>query len=113
MKFIIRCAGIFFPIMAWAESGYIASDVEIIAVAHTGANAKTFTLRTANGTGICSGQNITFPLSAAGNSGNDEAIHNRAFSVALTALSIGSRVSIFSYEDSTVCNRAAYIEIFR
>jgi hypothetical protein len=113
---MIKYLLIFFALMSaslWAAEGYIAQSVEIISVANTAANGMSFTVKTAGGTGLCSGESITFPLSNAGNAGNNEGIHNRAYSAALTSLVTGKAVSIYSYENSSVCNRAAYIEIFR
>ncbi|MFS1525932.1 DUF5992 family protein [Microbulbifer sp. 2304DJ12-6] len=110
-KLLLVCT--LFSMEVLASSGYIANGVEIISVANTGANAKSFTVKTTNGSGLCSGETITFPLSLAGNAGNNEGIHNRAYSAALMALSTGKLVSIFSYDDASVCNRAAYIEIFK
>ncbi|MDP5210106.1 DUF5992 family protein [Microbulbifer sp. 2205BS26-8] len=102
-----------FSMKALASSGYIALEVEITSVANTGANAKSFTVKTANGSGLCSGETITFPLALSGNDGHNEGIHNRAYSAALMALSTGKLVSIFSYDDASFCNRAAYIEVFK
>ncbi|WP_444886552.1 DUF5992 family protein [Microbulbifer sp. JMSA008] len=106
-------AGALVSMNVMASPGYIAKNVKIVSVANTGANAMTFTVRTANGTGICSGESITFPLSIAGNAGNNEGIHNRAYSAALMALASEKKVSIYSYEDSSICSKAAYIEVFK
>ncbi|WP_444894448.1 DUF5992 family protein [Microbulbifer sp. TRSA001] len=108
---LLFCA--LFSVNGWASGGYIAQSVEITAVANTAANGMSFTVKTANGNGLCNGESITFPLSVAGNAGNNEEIHSRAYAAALTALTTGKKVSIYSYEDSSVCNRAAFIEIFQ
>ena len=114
MKIIIlSLLGFFFSSTLLASGGYIAQNVELTSVANTAANGASFTVKTANGSGPCSGQSITFRLSDAGNNGHDEGIHNRAYSTALTALTAGKVVSIYSYADSSVCNRAAYIQIFQ
>ncbi|MBB5212006.1 DUF5992 family protein [Microbulbifer hydrolyticus] len=100
---------------ALAEKGWIATSVEVVEITNTGSNGKNFTVKVSGGDNNypCENGQITFPLANAGNTGNDIHIHNRAFSMALTALTTGSKVSIFSYEDNSVCNRAAHIKIVK
>ena len=104
-----------YPCYATADSGWIATNVEVVEVTNTSGNGKSFTIRVEGGDGNhpCEDGQITFPLVAAGNAGNDPEIHARAFSIALTALSTGNGVSIFSYEDNLACNRAAHIKLVK
>ncbi|WP_444891730.1 DUF5992 family protein [Microbulbifer sp. DLAB2-AA] len=78
-----HCDGVFRNVLA--APGYIAQDIEIVSVANMDVNVTSFTLKTANATGIWSGESITFPLSITGDAGNNESIHQHAYSRALMA----------------------------
>lgn len=98
-----------------AAAGWIATNVEIDAVTNTRVNGQNFqiTVSAGDGSNVCEGSDIWFPLSDAGTSGNDKDILERAFSIALTALTTGKKVSIYTYDDNTSCGRAAYIKIIK
>lgn len=95
---------------------WVAEDILIDSVSSTAANQDifeiTFTDSTSNS--LCSSGNsgfdiVAFPVSAAGSPN----IHERSFSVAMTALTMGLKVNIYSYSTSGVCWEASYIEIVR
>ena len=100
---------------ALAEPGWIATSVEVVEMTNTASNGKSFTIKVTGGDNNypCEEGQISFPLGSAGNAGNDVDIHNRAFSIAITALTTGNKISVFSYEDDSVCNRAAHIRIIK
>ncbi|MGH1487639.1 MAG: DUF5992 family protein [Cellvibrionaceae bacterium] len=88
----------------------LASGVKITMIGNTPDGSKSFFIRTSGGSGPCTnGTVIVFPLSLS----QDEATHNRAFSLALTAYTTGStkvKISTFTNGDSN-CRRAAYIDL--
>ncbi|GAB2504026.1 DUF5992 family protein [Microbulbifer agarilyticus] len=96
-----------------AQGGWLATSVNVTTVTNTSANGKSFAIVVTGGNGDkpCEDGQITFPLAYAGNGGNDTDIHTRAFSLAITALTTGNKISVHSYEDATNCNRAAYIAL--
>ena len=98
---------------ASAESAYLATSVNIIAISNTAANGKSFGVVVANGNDDkpCENTTINFPLSAAGNAGNDENIHNRAFSLAMLAYTSNKKVTIVTYHDNGTCSGASYIQL--
>jgi len=90
---------------------YIAINAEITQVFNTHSNSPSFGIVVAGGTGACSGKQITFPISAAGDIKDGKSnIHLRAYSTALTALTTGFKVDIYNYSGSD-CNNAAFIRI--
>jgi hypothetical protein len=90
---------------------YIAIGAEVTQVFNTNGNTASFGIVVAGGTGACSGKQITFPISAAGDIKDGKSdIHLRAYSTALTALTTGLKVDIHNYSGSD-CNNAAFIRI--
>ncbi|WP_444946307.1 DUF5992 family protein [Microbulbifer sp. VTAC004] len=100
-----------FSTPSFAEGRWLATSVNVVAITNTAANGKSFNVTVANGDGnyACEDTTISFPLSVAGNNGNDENIHNRAFSMAMVAFTTGKKVNIYTYEDVETCSHAAYI----
>ena len=115
MKRILLIVAIAISSEVLAGSGYIATSVEVDEVTNTASNGKSFSIKVSGGDGShpCEDTVITFPLSKAGNSGNDTDIHTRAFSLAITALTAGKKISVVNYEDDTSCNGAAYIKLLK
>ena len=92
----------------------LASRINIVGITNTASNEMRFSVIVANGDGShdCEDGAIVFPLSAAGvDGGNNERIHDRAFTLAMLAYTSGRKVDIFTYEDAQTCSRAAYIEL--
>ncbi|WP_444933509.1 DUF5992 family protein [Microbulbifer sp. JTAC008] len=115
MKKIIATSLMALSMQAVADKGWIATDVEVTAVTNTNSNGQSFSVVVTDGDGNypCEDTTIGFPLGAAGKEGGDEGIHNRAFSLAITALTAGKRVSIYSYSDNSICSGAAHIKLLK
>ena len=115
IQFAALTIAFLFANTALAEQGWIATSVEVTEITNTASNGKSFTIKVTGGDNNypCEDGQISFPLGSAGNAGNDTDIHNRAFSIAITALTTGNKISVFSYEDDSVCNRAAHIRIIK
>jgi len=95
--------------IAMAQGDYIAQDAKIVRVTNTAGNQDEFIINVVGGTGVCTGQAptmIKFKLASA----TSPEIFNRAFSMALMALSTGQKVSVYNYVD-TACDNAVYIGI--
>ncbi|UAB71656.1 hypothetical protein INR79_07095 [Vibrio sp. SCSIO 43132] len=89
-----------------ALSGDIVTNGVITEVRNTGNNMDMFEIIVSNGTGPCSGKTIKFPRSDAAT----KEIHDRAFSMALTAFASDSKIRVHNYRDDT-CDHAVYITI--
>jgi len=89
------------------HAGFLIQGATVTLVANTSQNSNNFAIHTAGGTGPCaSATQIIFPLSAA----PSEAVHTKAYSTALTALTAGLKVSIYNYS-SDLCDGAVNISI--
>ena len=101
---------IFVPTKAHPAHGYIATDATIIKIGNTiySATSSAFFVVVSGGTGVCQGVSIVFNLSD-----TDAETQQRAYAAALAAFASGAKVSIYSWEDSSVCDRAAYIELHK
>ncbi|USH04093.1 DUF5992 family protein [Grimontia kaedaensis] len=84
-----------------ANAGWIAEQAKVVAVESTSGNNDTFTAIVRGGSGPCvsdsSDKLIFFPRSEASTS----EIHNRTYSMMLTALACGAKVSIYNYADDS------------
>ena len=90
-----------------AAGSYLVTDGTIDGIANTSNNQASFAVRVSGGSNnLCDGTYIVFPEA---DSPNKES-HARAYATALTALTAGLPVRVYSYIDSS-CGRAAYIEI--
>lgn len=100
-----------------AFSAYTAltTGATISEIASNTGNGQNFFITVTGGTGPCTGTSptlIVFPLSNSGTSGNDENLHNRAFTLALTAYSIGHTIEVGGYEGQD-CQTASRIKIVK
>lgn len=104
-----------FSNVIFAEYAVLAEEATISEISNNTGNGPNFFIKAVGGTGLCTGAQptlIVFPLSAAGISGNDENLHNRAFSLALAAYASGSKVTVSGYEGSD-CQRASRIKLVK
>lgn len=104
MRIILAAILSLIAIETSAAGAYIVISGVVTSVANTGSNLDNFVVRTSGGTGTCTSS--TFPRDAV----PTQAVHDRAYAAALTALASGATVSIYNYEGLT-CDRAAYISI--
>lgn len=93
---------------ALASGVFIAKGATIKSIANTNGNADDFTIWLEGGTGSCANEAISFPRNATTSS----EVHNRAYSTALTAFSMGAKVTVHNYAGDD-CKNAAYIKIDR
>ena len=96
--------GLFFSVPAF--SGDILNSASISEVRNTSGNKDIFEIIVKGGCGLCANKTIQFPRSAAGS----KEIHDRAFSMALTAFTTGSKVRVHNYVNND-CRNASYITI--
>lgn len=89
-----------------AFAGQLVQSAKIVEVRNTAGNNDVFEVVLGGGAGPCAGKLVQFPRSAAGNA----EIHERAFAMALTALTTDATVRIHNYVDDT-CSKASYITI--
>ncbi|PCH61095.1 MAG: hypothetical protein COC04_06415 [Gammaproteobacteria bacterium] len=78
-------------------------------------NGENFFVKVTGGSGVCVGTGrtlVVFPLHNSGVSGGDKDLHNRAFSLALTAYTTGDTVEIGSYHGAD-CTAASRIKLVK
>ncbi|MCG9679190.1 DUF5992 family protein [Vibrio sp. Isolate24] len=93
---------------ALASGAFIAEGSTIESIANTYNNTDSFSISVKGGTGVCGNTTILFPRNATTSS----EVHNRAYSTALTAFSMGAKVKVYNYIGRD-CKNASYIEIVR
>jgi hypothetical protein len=89
-----------------ASAGYIVTGAKIIKIANTANNQDYFSVLISGGTGPCATMWVAFPQSAAAT----QKILDRAFALAMSAMTAGYVVSIYNYQSDS-CDKAAYIEV--
>ncbi|WP_353056635.1 MULTISPECIES: DUF5992 family protein [Vibrio] len=77
-------------------------------MANTSSNTDSFAVSVKGGTGVCGSTTRLFPRNATTSS----EVHRRAYSPALTAFSMGAKVTVHNYAGDD-CKNAAYIKIER
>jgi hypothetical protein len=106
MKAILLVCFLLLPSIAY--SGELVQNAKIVEVANTFNNAKQFYIVVKGGVGACANKRIVFPLSRTQSAES----YQRAFSLALTAFSTGSKVRVFSYESEVNhCSTANFISV--
>ena len=96
----------FLLIASSANADFIVQGGQVVSVSNTTGNTSQFRVGIAGGTGVCADTTLVFNEARAGN----KDIFKRGFAVALTALSTGRMVRVWSYEGDS-CFSPAYIEI--
>ena len=90
-----------------ANAGQLITASTITSVTNVGSNKDQFVIYFSGGTGVCTVNDyIVFPADAA----ISKEAHNRAYTLALTALTTGMKVVIHNYE-SAACDRASFIRV--
>lgn len=111
LLFVIFAPFFLAPLTSYAaEQGWLIKDAQISKLGNTiySATASAFFIEISGGTGLCAGNTIVFRLNE-----TDKESFQRAYSAALAAFSANFKVSIYSWADAGVCDRAAYIEIYK
>lgn len=90
----------------FSMAGDIVENARIIEVRNTAANEDIFEIIVQGGVGPCANKIIQFPLASA----KSKSVHDRAFSMALTAFNTGSKVRVHNYK-SNDCKAAVYITL--
>lgn len=88
---------------------YIATNASVLKVRNTASNTNTFEIVLEEGSTICNGQVIAFPHTKAAS----PEVHSRGYALALTALTTGMKIRVYSYTEVAPCRNAAYIELSR
>ncbi len=86
--------------------GRVLTGGRITAVTNTTGNTSVFTIKTIGGTGICANKGIKFSQS----SGKNEEVFKRAYAAALTAISAGLLVDVYTY-GTLNCTTPSWIRI--
>jgi hypothetical protein len=86
--------------------GMVLSDGLITSVTNTSGNGSHFSVGISGGAGVCAGRTLRFSQSSAGN----EEVFKRAYAAALTAISAGLLVDVYSYKSLT-CTSPSWIRI--
>ena len=89
-----------------ANADFIVQNGQVVRLSNTTGNTSQYKVGIAGGTGVCADTTIIINEARAG----DKDIFKRGFALALTALSTGLTVRVWSYEGDD-CFSAAYIEI--
>ena len=100
---------------AFSAYAVLTTGATISEIASNTGNGQNFFIKVTGGTGPCTGTSptlVVFPLSKAGASGNDENLHNRAFTLALTAYSVGDTIEVAGY-DGEDCQTASRIKVIK
>ena len=87
-------------------AGELIRDATVTEVNNNSSNGADFSIRTAGGTGICTGELIAFPEVKS----QSEASTNQAFSIALAAFMSQKKVRVHNYDDDH-CRGASFIAI--
>ena len=90
-----------------ASAGDIAAGGTITQIKNVTGNMTQWAIWITGGTGVCLGNWIVFPLSAA----PDADTHKRGYATALMATALGMRVKIHNYSGDD-CLNASYIEAY-
>lgn len=102
-------AAVFMFFCCSVSSGELTKGATVLEVAANPSNAKTFAILILGGAGVCAGNPsrwIIFPESKA----PSPASYNKAFSIALTALSTNKTVRIHNFDDDS-CRGAGFISV--
>lgn len=96
---------------SFSHAGFLVTESTIVAMENTSANANVFAVIAKGGSGPCvsSGDKdvlIYFPVSEAENID----VHNRAYSMLLSAMATKSKVTIYNYKDDS-CLKAVGVRI--
>lgn len=89
-----------------AHSGYIVTNATITNVANIDSSQDKFVIKTNGGTGACANSYIAFPITSSFN----QKTMDRAFALAVTAMTAGYTVDVYNYSDDS-CTGASFIEI--
>lgn len=98
----------FFAILSsLASAGDLVKGAEITMIGNTTNGGDDFFIKVSGGTGPCVGQNLVFPVDAAASKEQ----HARAYSLALTAFTTGSKkIRAYNFNGGS-CRSASYIEM--
>ncbi len=101
---MLGCSMLITPL---ANAGELINNATVTSIANVGSNVDQFVVYYSGGAGVCATQGfIMFPATAA----VSKEVHNRAYTLALAALTTGMKIRVHNYE-SDACDRASFVAI--
>ena len=93
-------------------AGWIAQETTVVAMESVSNNQNTFTAILRGGSGPCVSTTGDILVYFPRNEASDAEIHNRSYSMLLSALATGQKVSIYNYKDDT-CTKAVGVRLIK